>query len=238
LLASWTFAEDRTPVVVELFTSEGCSSCPPADAILEHLDHAQPIAGVEIIALEQHVDYWNQLGWFDPFSSPALSARQQAYASAFHSDNIYTPQMVINGRAEFVGNDLARARQEILRAALAPRAVVKLEARTGSILSLRVEDLPATRHRVGLADVLLAVTETGLADDVKRGENAGQRLRHAAIVRSLTTVGSLDPRRSASFSTDVKLNLARSWKRENLRAVLLVEERRSRRILGAASAGL
>ncbi|MEO7143373.1 MAG: DUF1223 domain-containing protein [Bryobacteraceae bacterium] len=237
MLASLAAAESRTPVVVELFTSEGCSSCPPADRLLAQLDHSQPISGVEIIALEQHVDYWDRLGWTDPYSSPALTLRQQAYATALHSDNIYTPQMVVNGRAEFIGSDAGRASQEIERASRSPHANVAVSAGSGNVLRLRVDQLPPL-HLTDKVDVLLAVTETHLSDDVKRGENAGHRLGHAAVVRSLTKVGTIDPRRAGGFSMDVKLSLAKEWRRENLRAVLLVQERRNRRILGAASTGL
>ena len=111
-------ASDRpVPVVVELFTSEGCSSCPPADRLLARLDQTQPIAGAQVIAIEEHVDYWNQLGWNDPFSSPQYRARQNDYAIAFHAKDIFTPQMVVNGQAAFVGSDMTRAYKEIGAAA-------------------------------------------------------------------------------------------------------------------------
>src|SRR5580704_7781887 len=105
-------AEDRrSPVVAELFTSEGCSSCPPADELLDRLERSMP--NVRVIALEEHVDYWNNLGWTDRFSSPLFRARQNEYALYFKSDSIFTPQMVVNGHVQLVGDDADRARYEI-----------------------------------------------------------------------------------------------------------------------------
>src|SRR2546428_644665 len=91
----------RTPVILELFTSEGCSSCPPADALLAKLANEQPLANVQLIALEEHVDYWNDLGWTDPFSSRDWTERQYVYAGALRNGNPYTPQMVVDGAMEF-----------------------------------------------------------------------------------------------------------------------------------------
>lgn len=96
--------EARSPVIVELFTSEGCSSCPPADQFLAKLEAEQPIQNVEVIALEEHVDYWNNLGWTDPFSSDSATTRQYAYAGAIGNGNAYTPQMIVDGQDEFVGS--------------------------------------------------------------------------------------------------------------------------------------
>src|SRR5712692_2898034 len=109
--SSRTMETVRTPVVVELFTSEGCSSCPPADALLARLAEAQFAGNVQLIALEEHVDYWNDLGWADPFSSRDWTSRQYVYSGALRNRNPYTPQMVLDGTVEFVGSHAQKARQ-------------------------------------------------------------------------------------------------------------------------------
>ena len=133
-------AGSRVPVVVELFTSEGCSSCPAADAALRELETAQSVPGVEVIALGEHVDYWNRLGWKDGFSSPAYTARQRQYAAGFGTGS-YTPQAVVNGRYELVGSRSADLAAAVAKAAKAPQAAVAV-ALAGSTATVRVSSLP------------------------------------------------------------------------------------------------
>ncbi|HKX00550.1 MAG TPA: DUF1223 domain-containing protein [Bryobacteraceae bacterium] len=224
----------RTPVVVELFTSEGCSSCPPADALLSKLDRDQPVAGARIIALEEHVDYWDHQGWRDPFSSSLITARQQQFGAALHVDNIYTPEMVIDGRREFVGNDSQRAFDEISKAA----------GESMMPIQLAVKDLSAGRAVIAVnmtapgrpAELLLAVTETGLASDVQAGENAGRSLKHSAVVRRLSVIGKLKP--GEPFSAQPVIKLSKAWKPENIRAVVLAADRTTGQILGAEEIAL
>src|ERR1700730_17221288 len=156
-------AEDRrVPVIVELFTSEGCSSCPPADVLLARMERAQPVSGVRIIALEEHVDYWNQLGWVDPFSAPHYRGRQNDYALAFHTENIYTPQMVVNGQAEFVGDDGNRAYQVIGAAKQMQTTSIDLRnaisAKDPDLVDLSVQVTSPKSPKPRAADVYLAVT--------------------------------------------------------------------------------
>jgi hypothetical protein len=176
-----------TPVLVELFTSEGCSSCPPADRLLARLAADQPVPGAHVVVLSLHVDYWNRLGWEDAFSSRACTERQGAYSTRFGgSGRVYTPQMVVDGRTEFVGSDERAARRAILEAARGPKAFVRVVPDTKG--GVRVTVAGAAPG----ADVFLAVVEDGLASDVTRGENAGKRLSHAAVARELVTAGRVD----------------------------------------------
>ncbi len=225
------------PVLVELFTSEGCSSCPPADALLARLDHEAHLGNAEIIALEEHVDYWDQLGWRDPYSSAQWTERQQEYAAAFHNDGVYTPQMVVDGRAEFVGSSQSRAKSAIEEAARELKAEISLKPTIGADgrvrIAIAVKMLPAAESRE--SQVWLAVTENGLHSNVLHGENAGEDLHHAAVVRSLRKVGAAVPNRESAFASDQEVRLDSGWKKENLRVVAFVQDPKSRQILGAAS---
>jgi len=238
--ASPASAAGRAPVIVELFTSEGCSSCPPADALLSRLDKTQPVEGALVIPLAMHVDYWNYLGWSDPFSSKEFSARQGEYASAYGKDGVYTPQMIVDGVKEFPGGNSGQALDEIAKAARARKAEVKLtrgakdEEGGGVRLGVRIEKLPKLTEG-DAAYVLLALTESGLSTNVSRGENAGRKLGHVGVVRRLTTIGPLNGATDGTFSAETLIPIEKNWRRENLHAVVFAQERGSRRILAAAA---
>jgi hypothetical protein len=222
-----------TPVLVELFTSEGCSSCPPADALLSRLGRTQPVHGAEIIALEEHVDYWDRLGWKDPFSSEEATARQNDYGSAFGGEQIYTPQMIVDGRTEFVGSSDSDAFRAIRSASQSPKPTVRLDWGDGDNLKINVSPLTGAMHGDDL-QLFLVIAENMLHTDVKRGENAGRALEHNGVVRQLTLVGKINSPASG-FSSTAVVHPAREWNRENLRAVVFVQERHSRHILAVAA---
>jgi len=231
-------AADREPVIVELFTSEGCSSCPPADALLAELQNRQPLGNAEIIALEEHVTYWDELGWKDPFSSSAWTTRQYDYASALHNGNPYTPEMVVDGTAEFVGSRGGMARQEIEKAAGTRKAKVEISEvspiQNNSVaLKINVEK-PASAAPKDTAEVFLAITESGLHTSVKGGENVGKELQHSPVLRELKVIGVIGKDGPEGFSAQPAVKLDSKWNEGNLRAIVFVQERKSRRILAAA----
>jgi hypothetical protein len=183
-------AVETVPVLVELFTSEGCSSCPSADRVLAELEAEQPVEGALIVPLSLHVDYWNRLGWKDPFSDPMYSARQHGYSDS--SGRRYTPQMVVDGKWRFIGSAGKKARAAVAAAAAEPKAPASIRAErlAAGRVRLAVEIAPLSKP-AGEVLVSLALVENSLATQVKRGENAGRRLEHAAVVRSLSTIGSM-----------------------------------------------
>jgi hypothetical protein len=224
------------PVLVELFTSEGCSSCPPADLLLSHLTK-ESVPGAQVIALGLHVDYWDEQGWKDPASMHQATARQAAYARALGiGDRIYTPQLVVDGRAEMIGTDASAAAEAIAKALKQPHAGVTLAVSVdGEALIARatVTDLPADAARESV-NAVLAVTEDDLTNVVKRGENSGRTLHHDAVVRSLVPMGSL----RAAGELHQRASLAPRWRRDRLHAVMFVQGRKSQRIWGAAAVAI
>ncbi len=227
-------AAQTNPVIVELFTSEGCSSCPPADALLSEYAKSSPIPGVEVIALGEHVDYWNHGGWADPFSAAKFTARQNDYSNAFHLDSVYTPQIVVDGKAQLVGSDDDAARAAIARAARLPKAQVTLAETAPGRLSVSVGHLPASAAS-DPAEVYLAVTEDNLSSAVGGGENAGRHLSHSAVVRALVPIGAIT---ADKFAASPMITFKSGWRRGHLHAVVFVQERESRRIVGASEISL
>ncbi|HEY9435037.1 MAG TPA: DUF1223 domain-containing protein [Blastocatellia bacterium] len=231
----------RSPVIVELFTSEGCSSCPPADVVLERLQQTQPVAGAEVIALGEHVDYWNYIGWSDPFSSAAFSARQETYARALgQQDRVYTPQIIVDGQTEFNGSAMNKALEAIAKAARSPKADVRIVIPETKIqkdnqeirFNVSVKNVPPV-DRGDVAEVILALTEDKLSSNVTRGENSGRKLAHTAVVREMRALGRVDPA-TKTFDSEKTMVIADGWKRDDLRVVVFVQERAQRRVLGAA----
>jgi hypothetical protein len=177
-------------VLVELFTSEGCSSCPPADALLRQVNGTQTSGGQLVVGISEHVTYWNSLGWSDPFSSSVYTERQNAYSERFHLEGVYTPQMVINGAEQIVGSD---------RVALL-RAVQKEEEEERPRMSLRIVSLSVAQNTLTVnfstsgdvpahgADLIAVLADDSDRSSVLHGENSGRTLAHVAVARSISRV--------------------------------------------------
>ncbi len=197
----------RIPVLLELFTSEGCSSCPPADRLLELLDQKQPVPGADLIVLSEHVDYWDRHGWKDPFSSSVFSARQQEYSYRLQGDGIYTPELVVDGKFGFVGSDRRKASSAIQEAMRDPKIPITISnvTRDGNQVMVHIE-VPAadSRPKSGRGILYLALADDRAESHVVRGENAGRSLAHVAVTRALKRVGAVD----LAAATDRNVTLA------------------------------
>ena len=220
----------HAPIVVELFTSEGCSSCPPADRLLLELQR-QSRPDAEIIVLSEHVDYWDFQGWKDPFSAKQFSDRQAQYAQLQLSDEVYTPQIFVDGHRGFTGSDSDKAIDELRNAAKAQKIDIRIEQVDSAAGSTRIRVTTAAGKE---ADLILAITEDGLETKVARGENSGRFLAHTGVVRLLKKIGVSGSKEASAESV---VNLDPSWKREKLRAVAFLQ-RPSGLIVGAAAVPL
>lgn len=217
---------EKSPVLVELFTSQGCSSCPPADNTLAFLEKEQPFMQAEIITLSLHVDYWNHLGWKDEFSSPVFSQRQGVYAQKLKLDSTYTPQMIVDGQTQFVGSNTGEASKAILAAAKSPKARIELVS-NGETMKIKITDVP--KHAD--ATIFLAIAENNLMSSVKRGENSGKNLAHTSVVRDLRPVGRIEAKNTA-FEQTISVSHNVQWSAENVSYVVFLQENDSRKILG------
>jgi len=226
-------AAPANPILVELFTSEGCSDCPPADAFLKALDAAQPVPGAQLIVLEEHVDYWDDQGWRDPFSSHELTLRQSEYVDRLHAKNgPYTPQMVVDGSEAFVGSDRPQAGRAFVKEVPVPKVSVQISAP-------RVEAGKALAHvEIGAvpskAEVFVAIALDHAQSQVLRGENGGRQLEHVAVVERLTSTGKV--KKGEPFSKDVAIKIDHPEK--DYRLITFVQEAGEGKVLGAAATRL
>jgi hypothetical protein len=222
-----------SPVLVELFTSEGCSSCPPADKLLQDLDRQQPVSGASLIVLSEHVDYWNHDGWKDPFSSSLLTDRQNSYVTHFGLSSAYTPQMIVDGNAELVGNSPQQAKAAFQKALTGNKTEVRVSSISvdGTTLRAHVDAGVLSAHGPSHAEVFVVVALNHAESQVLAGENGGHRLTHVGVVRSLTKIGSVDT--GKSFDADVRLALNPSDDSANLRVIAFVQASGPGKVLGA-----
>jgi hypothetical protein len=224
------------PVLLELFTSEGCSDCPPADHLLTQLVENQPVPGAHIIALEEHVGYWNNpKHWVDPFSTLASTNRQYSYAMTFNDDSPYTPEMVVNGGVHFVGSDADAANKAIRDAETSQIANVELSIVAlndgNATIQVSIQNAPALLAGKKVV-VLLAVTEGNLISHVTGGENRGTTLAHTSVTRSLNFIGYLSTSGDNIFNTTIPIDA--HWSKHSLNAVAFIQDTSSKLIYGAA----
>ena len=215
----------REPVLVELFTSEGCGNCPPADAQLAFLDTTQPVQGAEVITLGFHVDYFNDRGWKDEYSSPVFTARQNKYSKRLKLDSIYTPQMIVDGQKQFIGSNGAQAADFIAKAAVPVKGTVDVELNEKRV-EINVQNI--SKHEA--ATVYLVATEDNIVSNVKAGNNNGKTLKHSSVVRGLAEIATLASTQSG-IKTSVDIKLDPKWKKENIRYVVFVQENERGRVI-------
>jgi len=231
-------AADKSPTVaiVELFTSEGCSSCPPADALLRQIHLKQASSGQLIVGISEHVTYWNNLGWKDPYSSPVFTDRQSTYASRLSPEGPYTPQMVVNGRDQFVGSD-GRALERALRDDTM-RAHFDLRILTSTVSADGVDvKFSFSGQTSKPLDVVAVLTDDADRSNVLRGENSGRLLAHVSVARSLSKVATV----AGDAEKSIHLSLPEGFRASSGQGhhlVLFVQEPHQGAILGATAASL
>ncbi|MBA4075690.1 MAG: hypothetical protein C0508_11675 [Cyanobacteria bacterium PR.023] len=229
-ISAWANAENsrsKHPVVIELFTSEGCSSCPSADSYLASLPELSLKSG-EIITISEHVDYWNYLGWTDPFSSDVYTERQRQYARALNQSGLYTPEMVINGKQGLVGSDSTAALY----------ALKNLSAETTKLLQLKAY-ISADNRKVSVElnspgviltssdQLVIFITEDKLSVQVRSGENAGRTLQHTNVARAIKVLDKLPP---TTLSIPASVRNPRT-----LKAVVIIQNKQTMAITAAGA---
>jgi hypothetical protein len=208
-----------SPVVVELFTSQGCSSCPPADKLMQKL-----AARDDVIALSLHVDYWDYIGWKDVFADPENSRRQRLYAQEYARSSVYTPQMVVNGQEDVVGTRSMELADLISKHKAAPQHVRVQATRNGSKVVVQVENTDGSKIDGPLIVQLVRYTPQHEID-ITRGENAGKRLKYTNVVDELSVIGRWNGRTAQKFSARLE---------DGAPAVVLVQRKGPGAIVGAA----
>jgi hypothetical protein len=231
VLAPGADSQPRHPVLVELFTSEGCSSCPPADALLVRLDAEQFVPGAQAIVLSEHVTYWNREGWQDPFSLEDATDRQQQYANRFGPDSVYTPEAVIDGTDHLVGSDVDAMRNTIAHAAAATPIDLQIEgaAWQGNAVHFKVRAGGGSGPPDANARLTAVLAIDSAQTAIKSGENAGRTVQHVAVVRVMQEMnkGAFDGR-------DLSLKMPNGSKPGPVRLVVFLTDRHSGRVTGAA----
>lgn len=225
--------QNRTPVLVELFTAEGCSSCPPADDLLAQLESKQPIANVDIIVMGEHVDYWDKLGWRDRFSSPQYTERQREYGFRFKIDDVYTPQMVVDGTEQFVGNDAPHALRAIAQAGHASKVSLVLAKPVVDGQKIRITVSTSTPNPSSKADIYAALVDPADTTNVGGGENRGRELHHVAVVRSLQKIGKLKALDSRPI--EATLTAPHDAIAQKMRVVVFAQSSGPAQVIGVAS---
>ena len=225
----------RTPILVELFTSEGCSSCPPADLWLQQLDTTQLIPGAQIIVLSEHVDYWDHDGWKDPYSLALSTDRQSGYVRAMGLSTPYTPQIIVNGASELRLSEPQHIRQVFAKEALAAQVPVsvgalKVDGNVPAILRAHIDVNGAEVKRN--ADIIAAVALDRARSQVAHGENEGKLLTHVAVAQEFVKIGKLQ--KGKTFSEDIQIKLLPNINSQNLRLIVFVQEPEFGKVLGAA----
>lgn len=222
------------PVLIELFTSEGCSSCPPADNYLQQLDNRQPIPGAQIIALSEHVDYYDHEGWKDPYDSERSTNRQNAYGRVQGSLEPYTPQMLVDGRYDIWTKTPQQMEALLVRAAAAPKIPMhilsaSLDRNTGALQAQIDVDGTQLKHN---ADIYAAVALDHAQSNILRGENTGQILTHVAVAEVLKMVGKL--KKGTKVHTQIALKIDPGIASKNLRLIIFAQESGMGKVVGAA----
>lgn len=214
------------PIVIELFTSEGCSSCPPADELLSDLGMKNDL---NIIPLAYHVDYWDYIGWKDPFAQKVFTERQNEYANALSLNTLYTPQAVIQGRLECVGSNRERIKEAIAKARNHPvMAAISLTGTPSAVTIDATSDVELPK-----SDIWIALFENDLMTSVKRGENGGRQLHHDYVVRKLIHVSEISGKKKWNSAIDLPID--NNWNLKNIGAVAFIQDSFDKTIYAAAS---